>query len=126
MLKVIGQEKRNQLSEGKYRGRSVFSQIARVPKCREFLMALKGAHDQDKGRRMIRDISLYLDSKQSFSVVDYGKVFRDAFAHGRLASASKDIGQTQVVKICTVVAEHLLYIMNHEFEAALRGKLTRS
>ena len=124
MLKVIEKEKEGtQLSEGKYSGRLIFSRIERVPKCREFLMTVKDAHDHDRGKRMIEDISLYLDGNQSFSVVDWAKAISDAFTHGWLVSVSRGIGSGCVIRICSIVAEHLLQIMNHEFEAALHCKL---
>jgi len=120
MLKVIEKEG-TPLSQEKYRGGLVFSRIEKVPKCREFLMTVKKAHDHNRGKR----ISEYLNGNQSsFSVVDYAKAIRDAFAHGRLVSASDGIGSTCVISICTMIAEHLLQIMNHEFEAALRGRLS--
>jgi hypothetical protein len=75
---------------------------------------------------LIKDISLYLDGNQSFSVVDWAKAIRDAFAHGRLVSVSHGIGSTCVIKICTMISGHLLQIMNCEFETALRARLTGS
>ena len=124
MLKVIEKETEGiQLSEGKYRGRLIFSRIEKVPKCREFLTTVKDAHDHDRGKRMIKDITAYLDGNHSFSVVDYAKAIRDAFAHGRLVSTPRGVGSTCVIRICSIIAGHLLQIMNHEFETALRGKL---
>jgi hypothetical protein len=60
MLKVIKKEKEGiRLSEEKYRGRLVFSRIKKVPKCHEFLMTVKDAHDHNRGKPMIKHISRY-------------------------------------------------------------------
>jgi hypothetical protein len=73
------------------------------------------AHLAPTAKDLSKELKWFLDGN-STSIYTLARSIRHIFSHGHLTSYSNNVQPGQVIQICNIVVDFLLYVMNEEFK----------
>lgn len=102
------------LSDTKYGGAALIAELKQIKSFQNLVTRVKNLHDGKQGEAIRKALHGYLYDKKSLSVIVLAKAFRNAFSHGRLASAPQNTEAKENKEICDKIAEHVLQLIDGE------------
>lgn len=105
------------LSDTSYKGKALLSDLEKINSFKNLVARVKNLHDGKQGEAIKKALDGYLSNKKSISIITIAKALRNAFSHGRLASAPLNTDARENKKICDKIANHVLNLVDKELTA---------
>ena len=107
------------LSDTNYSGQALLVDLEKIKSFQNLVTRVKILHDGKQGKTIKKALHGYLYEKKSISIITIAKALRNAFSHGRLASAPQNTDARQNKEICDKISDHVLNLIDTELTTFL-------